>query len=170
VAIMTYEFHALWRLEPEALGAPGKRTFRLVAENDAGRAILWTEKQHLQGLASAAYQTLSATEGMVDSSEKPPERGTPSPLRTTLIMRVDRFELGVEPTSGGFVLLGHDAEAPDAAPHSFSCFPTREQLTTLTAHIESLAAAGRPRCPVCGEPLQAGVQHRHNQSQLGAGG
>jgi hypothetical protein len=168
VPIITYEFTALWRLEPEALGVPGKRTFRLVTENDAGRAILWAEKQHLQGLAMAIQQLLGATEGLGASGGEV-ARGTPATMRTTLIMRVDRFELGVDPATEGYVLLAHDMEAPDAAPHAFSCRPTRRQLEALATSIETLAAAGRPRCPVCGEPLEAGTQHRHN-SQLEAGG
>jgi hypothetical protein len=167
VPIITYEFNALWRLEPEALGVPGKRAFRLVGENDAARAILWAEKQHLQGLAMAAQQMLGATDGMGEDAAEI-GRGTPAAMRTTLIMRVDRFELGVDPATGGYVLLAHDMEAPDAAPHTFACRPSRRQLETLATSIETLAAAGRPRCPVCGEPLEAGVQHRHN-SQLEAG-
>jgi hypothetical protein len=168
VPIITYEFTALWRLEPEALGVPGKRTFRLVTENDAGRAILWAEKQHLQGLAMAVQQLLGATEGLGASGGEV-VRGAPATMRMTLIMRVDRFELGVDPATESYVLLAHDMEAPDAAPHTFSCRPTRRQLEALATSIETLAAAGRPRCPVCGEPLEAGTQHRHN-SQLEAGG
>ncbi|GAC1396352.1 MAG: hypothetical protein NVSMB65_15510 [Chloroflexota bacterium] len=94
--IVTYDFHGLWRLSPEALGEPGKRSFRLVAENDGGRAILWAEKQHLQGLAMAIYQMLSATQDAVPAGTEA-RQGSRAPVYTTLIMRTDRFELGVEP-------------------------------------------------------------------------
>lgn len=159
--IVTYDFYAVSRLESEALGVPGKRTFRLIAENDAGRAILWAEKQHLQGLALAAHQMLSATEGAGEKAAVSSVPGAPAALRTTVIMRVDRFELGIDPATESYVLLAHDMEAPDTAPHTVCCRPTRHQLQELAANIEHVAAAGRPRCPVCGEPLEPGAQHHH---------
>jgi uncharacterized repeat protein (TIGR03847 family) len=165
---MTYDFHALWRLEPEALGEPGKRAFRLVAENDGGRAILWAEKQHLQGLALAIHQLLSATAGVGEAASEP-RRGALAAVRMTLIMRTDRFELGFDPPSDSFVLQAHDQEAPGNAPHVFSCHPTRGQLQALAENVETLAAAGRPRCPVCGQILEPGTQHHHPQGQLEAG-
>ena len=42
MAVVSYEFRTVRRLESEAIGVPGKRTFRLLADNDAGSAIIWT--------------------------------------------------------------------------------------------------------------------------------
>ena len=168
--IVTYDFHGLWRLDPEALGEPGKRSFRLVAENDGGRAIMWAEKQHLQGLAMAIHQIVSATQCAdrpVGDGESVVQRGSRAPVHTTIIMRTDRFELGVDASTDSFVLLAHDQEAADTAPHIFACRPSLRQLAALAESIEILAAAGRRRCPVCGQPLEMGVEHQHNQLEAG---
>ena len=42
-----YQFTEINRLEPESIGEPGKRTFRLLADSGTSSAILWLEKEQL---------------------------------------------------------------------------------------------------------------------------
>jgi uncharacterized repeat protein (TIGR03847 family) len=36
---------------------------------------------------------------------------------------------------------------------------TRTQVQAMAEHAMDVVAAGRPRCPICGEPMDAGVEH-----------
>jgi len=161
-AVVSYEFRAVRRLESEAIGVPGKRTFRLVADNDAGSAIIWTEKEHLVRLAMAVRHMLETYK------ERPrrralPEVPAPAPLiKLTLSFHADRFELGHEAETGEFTIYAHDWEVDETAPHTFSCRIPRLQMETLAANIETVCAAGRPRCEICGFPLN-GPDHVHGE-------
>ena len=45
------EFTNLTRLTPEAIGEPGKRTFRVMADSGSSSATIWLEKEQLFQLA-----------------------------------------------------------------------------------------------------------------------
>src|ERR687885_530499 len=120
MAVVSYEFRTVRRLEAEAIGVPGKRTFR--------------------GL---------------------PEVPAPAPLiRLSLSFHADRFELGHDAETGEFMLYAHDWEVDETAPHTFACRTARTQMEALAANIEAVCAAGRPRCDVCGLPIN-GPNHVH---------
>lgn len=36
---------------------------------------------------------------------------------------------------------------------------TRGQVRAMVEHAMTVVAAGRPRCPICGEPIDAGIEH-----------
>lgn len=164
VAVVSYEFRAVRRLQSEAIGVPGKRTFRLLADNDAGSAVIWTEKEHLAGLAMAIRHMLSANEERIGRPRGLPEVPAPAPLiRLTLTFHADRFELGFDGETGEFLLYAHDWEVDETGPHTFSCRVLRTQMEALAANIEAVCAAGRPRCDVCGLPIN-GPDHVHGEA------
>ena len=163
VAVVSYEFRAVRRLEAEAIGVPGKRTFRLVAENDAGSATIWTEKEHLARLAMAVRHMLSTTAERGGRPRELPEVPAPAPLiRVSLSFHADRFELGHDGETGEFVLYAHDWEVDETGPHTFSCRIQRSRMESMAANIEAVCAAGRPRCSVCGLPI-SGPDHVHGE-------
>jgi len=163
VAVVSYEFRAVRRLEAEAIGKPGKRTFRLVADNDAGSAIIWTEKEHLARLAIAARHMLNVNKELGNRPRGLPEAPAPAPLiRVTLSFHADRFELGHDAETGEFMLYSHDWEVDETGPHTFSCRVPRAQMQRLAANIETIVASGRPRCDVCGLPV-SGPDHVHGE-------
>ena len=59
-----FEFTQISRLEAEALGRPGKRTFRIIVESNNSVASIWIEKEHLLQLSMSVKQlTESVVEG-----------------------------------------------------------------------------------------------------------
>ena len=53
------EFTNLSRLLADAVGEPGERTFRILADSDSSSAVLWLEKEHLYELAMGIQQLLA---------------------------------------------------------------------------------------------------------------
>jgi uncharacterized repeat protein (TIGR03847 family) len=162
-----YVFGPATRLQAEAIGEPGHRTFRLLIESDDGRAAaLWVEKEQLQALGLAVERLLAEFQGGAGTRpprQPPVETFPPNP---TVDFKVGRLALGQDESeleSGPrYVLLVYDIEGSGAEeeeptqPATFGCRATREQLRALGRNIADVVAAGRPRCPLCGEPMDGG--------------
>ncbi len=157
----TEDFGPVSRIQPDAVGVPGNRRFRLLLEGDRGSACLWLEKEQLQALGLAIEQLLAPLATIWTS--KAPDQPTPAsagefPPHPTIEFQVGRLALGFDEESQQFLLLVHDVEAEQEGPPTLTCRATRPQLRVLSQSIASLVAAGRPRCPLCGQPIE-GASH-----------
>ena len=161
-----YVFGPATRLQAQAIGEPGHRTFRLLVESDDGRAAaLWVEKEQLQALGLAVEQLLAEFQGKAaPRGARQPALDT-FPPNPTVDFKVGRLALGQDESeleSGPrYVLLVYDVEGSGSEeeeptqPATFACRATREQLRSLSKNIAEVVAAGRPRCPLCGEPMDS---------------
>jgi uncharacterized repeat protein (TIGR03847 family) len=161
-----YAFGPATRLQAQAIGEPGHRTFRLLVESDDGRAAaLWVEKEQLQALGLAIEQLLAEFQGRPGArpAHQPPiETFPPNP---TVDFKVGRLALGQDEseleTGPRYVVLVYDIEGSGSeeeeptTPATFATRATREQLRALSRNIAEVVAAGRPRCPLCGEPMDS---------------
>jgi uncharacterized repeat protein (TIGR03847 family) len=153
-------------LQAQALGEPGHRTFRLLIESDDGRAAaLWVEKEQLQALGLAVEQLMVEFQGK--PSGRPPRQPPVDtfPPNPTVDFKVGRLALGQDEseleTGPRYVLLVYDIEGSGTEeeeptqPATLAARATREQLRGLSRNIAEVVAAGRPRCPLCGEPMDS---------------
>ena len=97
-------------------------------------------------LATTAPAT-AAAEDSAAAGERPP-----------IEFKVGRLSMGYEESDDLFVLLAHEEDADPEGPPSLRCQASRRQLRTLAQQITAICAAGRPRCPLCGVPLN-GPKH-----------
>jgi uncharacterized repeat protein (TIGR03847 family) len=151
------DFGPVGRLQSDAVGSPGSRRFRLLLEGGKGSACLWMEKEQLQALGLAIEQLLAplATIWTKSPSEGPrPTVADDFPAQPTIEFQVGRLALGFDEESQQYLLLVHDSEASQEGPATLVCRANRAQLRALSQSIAALVAAGRPRCPLCGQPLE----------------
>jgi hypothetical protein len=66
---------------------------------------------------------------------------------------VGKLGLSYDERQEFFTLLAHDSESVEEETPTFTCSASRDQLQSLGKSIAALAAAGRPRCPLCGRPM-----------------
>lgn len=160
------DFGAADKLQAAAVGLPGQRTFHLQFLNDEGRsARLWIEKEQLIALGNAIEQLMAQTSddptidivtrgGIEEAAE--PETFFPEPVTE---FKIGQLALGYDEKRARFTILVHDVEGDPQAVADFRCLVTRELLQRLGRQIGVVVSSGRPRCPLCGTPLQSGVAH-----------
>ncbi|GIW08277.1 MAG: hypothetical protein KatS3mg060_3082 [Dehalococcoidia bacterium] len=144
------DFGPVVRLEAESQGPPGRRTFRLLIANEYELASLWIEKEQLQALGLAIEQLLAqmdenAGEGTIPS-------GVASSFET-IDAPVGRLGLGFDEASDLFVVVVYLPETGENDTPDFVCRASRAMMKKLSSQIEEIVAAGRPRCPLCGAPI-----------------
>ncbi len=138
----------------------------MVESSDGRAAALWVEKEQLQALGLAVEQVLADFQGNPAAravTQPPAETFPPNP---TIDFKVGRLALGQDEseleTGPRYVLLVYDLEGivseedEPTQPATFACRATRDQLRALSKNIAEVVAAGRPRCPLCGEPMDPG--------------
>ena len=140
-------------LRAEALGQPGKRRFRMLAAINGETHILWMEKQQLQALGLALEQLLEQLpdEPVIASGEPLPGMLDED---TRNQFRVGRIELAFDETLERIVIIAHDIEQDeDDERPTLAVRISRAQARSLSAEAAHVVAQGRPRCPMCGSPM-----------------
>ncbi|MDP9373101.1 MAG: DUF3090 family protein [Chloroflexota bacterium] len=156
--VVRYDFATLTRLEAEAIGRPGQRTFRIILENERGEtAILWIEKEQLQALGEFIDRLLAQTGSRllrrIDVTPAPPAPVGPLLDAPAVEFKIGQLGLGYEGEQRLFLLQAHDIEADPEGPPTLRCLIRPGQFRRLSDQIAGIVATGRPRCPMCGTPL-----------------
>jgi uncharacterized repeat protein (TIGR03847 family) len=147
------------RVRAEALGEPGNRRFRLLASLQGETFIVWMEKQQLQALGLALEQMLEQLPSAgpeLETADVPLEFDT----ETRRQFRAGRMELGYDEAGDRILISAHDMQEDDEEaqqPSALDLGISRGQARQLSAEAAVLVAAGRPRCPMCGQPMNPGI-------------
>ena len=164
MAARKHEFGPVSRLQADAVGKPGQRSFRVIVESERGTACLWVEREQLQALAMLIEQLLSGwpaiqIRGAGAAAGPKPKRATDFTTTPDVDFRVGQLALGYDEQNARYLLLAHDVESESGEEADFTCQATRAQLRALSETIPPLLAAGRPRCSMCDQPLGPGKHH-----------
>jgi uncharacterized repeat protein (TIGR03847 family) len=149
------EFEAPDRFATCAEGPPGQRVFYLQARQ-AGRLVtLKLEKEHVRALARHLVGLLARI------TREPGD----APGEVTLLEPVDpawsvgSLGVGYDRAAGRIVVVASEEleeaeESREPAAARFAITPG--QATAFIQSARTLMAAGRPVCPVCGDPMDPG--------------
>jgi uncharacterized repeat protein (TIGR03847 family) len=153
-----HEFGLATRLDADALGEPGKRTFRLLVRSGSSSALIWIEKQELIALAVALEQVLEqvAPEQVTEAEMAPRTTLVQDfPLNPTLEFRVGQLQLGHDGSNEQFQLMASDVEQLEQGQSTptLSVRMHYAMASALCQQIAALASSGRPLCPLCGQPM-----------------
>jgi len=160
------DFGRVSKLEAEAIGEPGQRTFRLRVGSDEHTASLWLEKEQLQALALALMRLLvqMGQPEYIPAAGTAPNPLSPFPEQPSLDVKVGRLGLGLDQAEGDIVLFayeGEEAETEEEAEQAeaeqadavLACRAAPAQCRDLVAMIEGIIASGRPLCRLCLAPI-----------------
>jgi len=149
------DFGNLDEIDVEAIGEPGHRTFRILAERGEQTACLWVEKEQLQALGLLLDQQIARlTRGRVGAERALLTLASRFPSRATVDFKVGRLAIGYDQSTRRFILTAHAVEDPEGETPDFSGAAAPSQVRALAAKIVEVVAAGRPICPLCGAPIE----------------
>jgi uncharacterized repeat protein (TIGR03847 family) len=160
-------------LDVEAIGQPGARRFRLFALGRQGRgASLWMEREQLEALAVAIDRVLAQVSGRMvlrpeaqAVSAPAPHAPSDFPKHPDVEFQVGQMQIGYDEDDDRIVLRASPLEVTerdgelevneDAEP-AFAVALSQPHATRLSIHISAVLSGGRPRCPLCGRPMNGG--------------
>jgi uncharacterized repeat protein (TIGR03847 family) len=149
-----YDFGSALSVDAEAIGALGRRRFRLTVRSAGNTAAsLWLEKEQLRALGEALVEMGGRLEKERPTSEKD-VRALPAPLSFEVEMRVGRLALAYLEEDDAFRLQAFaiDQGEEETRP-AFQCSLSRGQSRVLARTIRRVVEAGRPLCPLCQAPI-----------------
>lgn len=150
-----WDFGPVELLEPEAIGEPGGRTFRLRVMSGTEAASLWLEKEHLIALTMAIRQLLEQTTEEDSAEETEPHLPHGDfPTKPGVDFKLGRLGIGYDEQRGMVTIFAYErADEDDNASPTFACQISRRQCRTFAEQAEETIAAGRPICVLCGGPI-----------------
>jgi len=156
-----FDLNPITHITAGAVGEPGQRTFYIQARQGSQLVTLLCEKQQVAALAMGVEQLLEQL------AEKDPEHIGRSDQILDIDMeleeplepdfRVGQMGLGYDEDHSLVVLVAQELLPEDIDPATASSarfWGTAAQMRTLARHAAQVVAAGRPLCPLCGEPLE----------------
>lgn len=152
-----YSLDELSVLAAVAVGQPGKRTFFLALGQNGKWFRLWLEKEDMQALAMAIRKFLfglSQTQpGLPGAPSAQGSSADPPPALPSAELEIEQLTLGYAEGKAALDITAHRSGLKSADKVTLHTLLAIDQLRNLANQAERVCAAGRPRCPVCGQPM-----------------
>jgi uncharacterized repeat protein (TIGR03847 family) len=152
------------RITTGAIGPAGQRVFYLQGRQSDRVVTLLVEKQQVE-LLSASLVEILAHSGR-ETGEGPTEEEMELEEPVVPEWRAGRLSIGYDESRDLVVLEAEESvtppeaedapeptEPPEREPGRIRFWTTREQALALARHGAAVCAAGRPRCELCGNPM-----------------
>ena len=134
----------------EAIGKPGKRTFRLILGSDAGTAFVWLEKEQLLELGLHLRRALALLE---DVERAPtPDQPLPGPETPVVEFKLGKQAVEYDEQNSLFRFWNYDVEVEEDVP-SLVFEATVERVEKFSDESLRVCSSGRPICELCHQPI-----------------
>ncbi len=156
-----YDFDPVSRIAIGAIGQPGQREFFLQARTGLRTVTLKIEKQQVQALAIGIMQLLEQVgdvlpqlrADLVDLNN--PRMSLEEPIYPAFV--IGQIGLGYDQARDLVILVVQELVAEESSGPSQAALArfvvNREMMRDFSEFALALAAAGRPTCPLCGQPI-----------------
>jgi uncharacterized repeat protein (TIGR03847 family) len=132
------------------IGDPGERTFYLQARGDGRLVTLKLEKTQVAALVRYLGTLLA---DLPPPDDLPPSLDLLQPVEPEWV--VGSLGVSYDEDDDRFVLLAEELVEEGEEGAAARITATRDQIAALVLHGAEVVEAGRPPCPLCGEPLDA---------------
>ena len=150
-----YDFDPADHLTVGTLGRPGQRTFVLQAGRGIEYISMVCEKEQVAALGEGLLSMIDQIDATADREESGGLAGSVFGLIEPVIpaWRIAQIGVGYDADTDRIVIvlqeLADDPEDAELGRLSIS----REHAEAFALHALNVVAAGRPLCPMCGEPM-----------------
>ena len=150
-----WEFGHADSIDPEAIGEPGDRRFRIRVIARLESASLWLEKEQMAALALALRRLLEQTKSTEEPVEPEPPASGSFPEMPDVDFRPSRLGMGHDDQATSISIFAYEADASedDDETPTFSCQVSRGQARAFARRAEEIVNAGRPVCVLCGTSI-----------------
>jgi uncharacterized repeat protein (TIGR03847 family) len=154
----SYEFDTPEVFTAGTVGPPGQRAFYLQVRDQGEVASVKLEKQQVQALS----QVLRGMLEELPAPEPPPPSDLDLAEPTPAAWPVSSIGVGYERTIDRLLLVVEEAVPtddegePEIDAASVRVLLTRSQVLAFCDRADAVVAKGRPPCPYCTRPLDAG--------------
>ena len=150
-----YHLGSVSQIEPKTFGEPGQRTFNLVLESGDARCTVWLEKEQLFQLGiylQEVLESLSDTDKKREGRRREPGSAVQG---VSLDFKAGQILLSHDQESNSFRLLAYEREDKESSEETVSVGfgISVGQAETVAQEALRICAAGRPRCFLCGLPI-----------------
>lgn len=146
----SYEFPEVDRLTTGTVGEPGQRVFYIQVQVGAQVVSLRLEKNQVAALVTYLGVLL---EDLPSPSDLPSELDLTEPVVAEWV--VGSLGVSYDEERDRVLILADELVPDDEDGASARLLATREQVAALRRRGLEVVAAGRPPCPLCGQPLDA---------------
>jgi uncharacterized repeat protein (TIGR03847 family) len=164
---VSYDLGLVDSAAPEAVGEPGKRTFKISARSGRGKATVWVEKEQLFQIGMSIKQFVAARPPVRDPAQFAAGAAPSRPV--ALEFKAGDMSLRHDAASDVFTLSASNvsedeeqtggrpegADRPEEAVEVLFSLP-RAGAERLADQALEVVAGGRKPCPLCGAPLDRG--------------
>jgi len=142
------------RLTAGAVGPPGQRVFYIQGRKAQRLVTVLVEKQQVELLSASILEVLSRAGRDTGAGPGEDELGLEEPLVPE--WRAGRLSIGYDEARDRILLeaeelVEDEEEVGERGRVRF--WASREQALAMARHSAAVAAAGRPRCQLCGNPM-----------------
>ena len=166
----SFELDPVDRVTTGAIGEPGDRTFYVQAAGSGTLVTLLAEKEQVRLLAEAVGRLLAQIPDVSEAEPEPAEEELDLLEPVAPEWRVGEMTLEYDEAVDRVAIVLHElrAEGEEGVPAAELLTPepaiarfvaTRAQARAMALHALEVVAAGRPRCQLCGLPLEADGDH-----------
>lgn len=149
------DFGLVDAVDGEAIGQPGRRTFRLRARSGDQYAALWMEKESLAALGRSFSALLAERSRRRGRPAEPVEAMGNFPQHPQVEMQVARLGLDWDGDREHIVIMADDAPALDRGDSpAFRMEIHRGHALRAIRQFQDVVTAGRPICGLCHEAVE----------------
>jgi uncharacterized repeat protein (TIGR03847 family) len=154
-----YDLNPVDRITAGAVGDPGQRVFYIQARKGLRLVTVLCEKEQIAALSLAVDQFLLSLAGdnaeAVVAPDPALDDGMDLEQPLAPVFRAGQVSLGYERASQRLVVIAYEVlEEGEETRRSVARFwATPAQMRAFSIHGQRVVAAGRPRCAMCGEPI-----------------
>jgi uncharacterized repeat protein (TIGR03847 family) len=139
------------------VGVPGDRTFYVQAEDEHQRISLLLEKTQVAGIGDLLAQLLARLDDEPASDWDRDAMALRDPVDPR--WRVGDIQVGLDPDQGRFVIELTELTPEDEEGDTLRFSIDQDQARRLAAHADEVVGQGRPRCRLCGRPMEPDGTH-----------
>ncbi len=150
-----FDFNPASHLTTGAIGAPGQRTFYLQAGRGIEFVSLICEKEQMRALGEGLLSLLDQIASTFDRPTSDPKQAIDFDLVEPVIpvWRIAQLGVGYDDDDDRIIIVIQELVEEGEVAQIGRFLITREHARSFAHHALEIVEAGRPTCPLCGEPL-----------------